>query len=87
MKLSKIISFSILSAGILLSSCKKEFLNLNPYDQVPTDQAITDEGGMQAAVNGIYSQLRNTNLYGRQLPFFGDILADNVFISTTNSNR
>jgi len=87
MKLNKIISLTVISLGIVFSSCKKEFLDLNPYDQVPTDQAITDEGGMQAAVNGIYSALRGTNLYGRQLPFFGDILADNVFISTTNSNR
>ena len=79
----------ILSAGALLTlgSCKKDFLDLSPYDQVPQDQAIIDEAGMGAAVNGIYSQLRNASLYGRSLPLVGDLMADNAFISTTNSNR
>ena len=72
---------------IALSSCKKKFLDLFPYDQVPQDKAIVDEAGMQAAVNGLYAQLRNTSLYGRSLPLYGDIIADNVFISTQNSNR
>ena len=72
---------------LVLISCKKDFLNLSPYDQVPTDQAIIDEAGMQAAVNGMYSQLRSVNLYGRSLPLYGDLMADNAFISTQNSNR
>ncbi|HEX5653479.1 MAG TPA: RagB/SusD family nutrient uptake outer membrane protein [Chitinophagaceae bacterium] len=79
----------ILIAGTLLvfASCKKDFLELSPYDQVPQDQAITDEAGMVAAVNGMYAQLRSNNLYGRSLPLYGDLMADNAFISTTNSNR
>jgi hypothetical protein len=79
----------ILAAGMLLvfSSCKKDFLELSPYDQVPQDQAIIDEAGMVAAVNGMYAQLRSNNLYGRSLPLYGDLMADNAFISTTNSNR
>lgn len=79
----------LLTAGAMLTlvSCKKDFLDLSPYDQVPQDQAITDEAGMVAAVNGLYSQLRNSSLYGRSLPLIGDLMADNVFISTTNSNR
>lgn len=81
--------FLFLAAGAILglTSCKKDFLDLSPYDQVPQDQAITDEAGMVAAVNGLYSQLRNPSLYGRSLPLIGDLMADNVFISTTNSNR
>jgi hypothetical protein len=53
--------FLIITTGLMLgmSSCKKDFLDLSPYDQVPQDQAITDEPGMIAAVNGMYSQLRN----------------------------
>lgn len=74
-------------AAVLLTSCKKDFLNLDPYAEVPTDAAITNEASMQAAANGMYAQLRNATLYGRTLPLWGDLLADNVFISTTNSNR
>jgi hypothetical protein len=73
--------------AVLLTSCKKEFLNLDPYNETPTEVAITSESSMQTAVYGMYMQLRNANLYGRTLPLIGDLLADNLFISTTNSNR
>ena len=86
MKLTKLIAIALV-AGTLLSSCKKKFLDLNPYAEVPTDAAITDEAGMNAAANGMYAQLRSANLYGRTLPLWGDLLGDNLFISTTNSNR
>ncbi|MDP4261571.1 MAG: RagB/SusD family nutrient uptake outer membrane protein [Bacteroidota bacterium] len=76
------------AAGLLfLASCKKKFLDLNPYDALAQDQAIVDEPGMQAAVLGLYSNMRSSNLYGRSLPLYGDLMADNAFISTTNSNR
>src|SRR5215471_18262410 len=83
----KKIFFVSLVLIIATMSCKKKFLDLFPYDQVPQDKAIIDEAGMQAAVNGMYSQLRNTSLFGRSIPLYGDIIADNAFISTQNSNR
>lgn len=85
--MKKIVLFFIAGMTLSLASCKKDFLDLSPYDQVPQDQAITDEAGMAAAVNGMYAQLRSLNLYGRSLPLYGDVMADNAFISTTNSNR
>lgn len=85
--MKKIFFLFISSFFLILPSCKKEFLDLFPPDQVANDQAIIDEAGMQAAVNGLYSALRSNNLYGRSVPFYGDILSDNVFISSTNSNR
>jgi starch-binding outer membrane protein, SusD/RagB family len=89
MKAMKMKYILLMGAGMLLlfSSCKKKFLDLVPYDQVPQDQAIVDEAGMQAAVLGLYSDLRSSTLYGRSLPLYGDLMADNAFISTTNSNR
>lgn len=77
----------ILLAGIFLSSCKKTFLDLNPYNAIDQSLAITNESDMATAVNGIYAQLRATNLYGRNLPIVGDLMADNVWISVSNSNR
>ena len=85
--MKKIILILYAGAMLTLGSCKKDFLDLSPYDQVPQDQAIIDEATMSSAVNGIYSQLRNASLYGRSLPLIGDLQADNAFISTTNSNR
>ena len=85
--MKKIVWIIIAGAFTMLTSCKKSFLDLSPYDQVPQDVAIVDEAGMIAAVNGMYSQLRSVNLYGRSLPLYGDLMSDNAFISTTNSNR
>ena len=42
---------------------------------------------MEIAVNGAYANLRSANLYGRTIPLFADLLADNVYISAVNSNR
>lgn len=85
--MKKIVLLIIPVTLLFFASCKKDFLDLSPYDQVPQDEAITDEAGMQAALNGLYSQLRSVNLYGRSLPLYGDLMADNAFISTQNSNR
>ncbi|HEX7691266.1 MAG TPA: RagB/SusD family nutrient uptake outer membrane protein [Sediminibacterium sp.] len=75
------------AAAASLTACKKSYLDLKPYDQVALDIAIQTEGDMQAATNGIYSAMRNSSLYGRDVELRGDILGDNVYISTTNSNR
>ena len=72
---------------IAFSSCKKSFLDRQPYGSLPTNEAITNAADMQTALNGIYATLRSPNLYGRTIPLVGDLLADNVYISTTNSNR
>lgn len=86
-KLNIIAIVSCLAAAFLFSSCKKDFLNLRPFDKVSADVAITNVADMQAAVSGAYNSLQSANLYGRTLPLFGDLVADNVIISTTNSNR
>lgn len=85
MRFYKLVYAGILLAG--LASCKKEFLDLKPYNQISLDVAITNESDMQAAVNGVYAQLRDIDLFGRTLPLLGDLLADNAYISTVNSNR
>jgi hypothetical protein len=72
---------------VLGSSCKKEFLDLKPYNGLETEESIKNEDDMDLALNGTYARLRNVALYGRTLPLFGDIMADNVYISTRNSNR
>ncbi|PWU01749.1 MAG: hypothetical protein C5B52_06945 [Bacteroidetes bacterium] len=76
-----------LTSFILLGSCKKQFLDLQPYDQVPLEEAIVDENSMQTAVNGMYSSLRAVDFFGRSVPIDGDLLADNIYISPVNSNR
>jgi hypothetical protein len=83
----KYIIMTSVSFATLFSSCKKEFLDQKPYTGVSTTDALKTASDMQIALTGAYAGLRNTNLYGRTLPVFGDLLADNVFVSIANSGR
>ncbi|MEO8109257.1 MAG: RagB/SusD family nutrient uptake outer membrane protein [Ginsengibacter sp.] len=91
MKAKYKLNFFITIAGValtfLFTSCKKDFLDLKPFDKVSSDVAISNVSDMQAAVSGTYAELESANLYGRSVPLFGDLVADNVIISTKNSNR
>jgi starch-binding outer membrane protein, SusD/RagB family len=70
-----------------LGACSKNFLELNPYDQVPPQQSIVDDNSMATAVNGVYSSLRAVDFFGRSIPVDGDLMADNTYVSEQNSNR
>jgi hypothetical protein len=72
---------------ITTNSCKKEFLEREQPGAVPTGEAIRNADDMEAALNGTYAVLRDPTLYGRTIPLFGDLIADNVYISSDNSNR
>ncbi len=83
-------TINIFGAFILLlffSSCKKNYLTRDPYNAVSLGTAIHSEADLSVALNGAYSSLRSTNLFGRDLPVKGDLMADNTFITTSNSNR
>jgi hypothetical protein len=77
----------LVASVMMLGSCKKSFLDLKPYNGVEADAAINNLSDMQAAMNGVYGNLTSPNLFGRSIPLFGDLVADNVYISSTNSNR
>src|SRR5688572_17127777 len=77
----------LLVLQVLVGSCKKEFLEREEYGAVPTSEAIKNVDDMEAALNGAYAGLRSPNLFGRMIPLFGDLMADNVYISDDNSNR
>lgn len=77
----------LLMTLVFASSCKKSFLDLRPYSSVSSDVAINNASDMQAALAGTYANLNSSNLFGRSIPLFGDLVADNLYISTVNSNR
>lgn len=84
---NKTVAATVLLGLMLLAGCKKSFLDLRPYDSVSSDVAINNASDMQAALAGAYLNISSANLYGRTIPLFGDLLADNLYISTINSNR
>jgi hypothetical protein len=79
--------FALAFLSLLFPMCRKQFLGLSPYDQVPLNKAIVDENSMQTAVNGMYANLRGVDFFGRSVPVYGDLMADNTYISPQNSNR
>lgn len=86
MKINKYICVLIAGATVL-ASCKKEFLVENPPNAVPIAAAIVTENDMTDAVNGMYATMRSNVMFGRDIPVLGDLLADNAYISSSQSGR
>jgi starch-binding outer membrane protein, SusD/RagB family len=72
---------------LFVVSCKKSYLDRTPYNGVPNPTAIQSESDLAVAMSGVYAGMRNTDLFGRTLPVKGDLMADNAYVTTSNSNR
>jgi hypothetical protein len=83
----KINLFVLITLVVFSASCKKSYLTRDPYNAVPKATDINSEADLSVALNGVYAGLRNTDLFGRTLPLKGDLMADNAFVTTANSNR
>ena len=79
--------FVLLLAGSFLASCSKNFLDKKPYSANNLSTAIGNEADLKVALAGVYSAVRNTDLFGRSMPVKGDLMADNTYITTSNSGR
>ncbi|MDF2431141.1 MAG: starch-binding outer membrane protein SusD/RagB family [Mucilaginibacter sp.] len=76
----------ILCAVVIgLTSCKKTFLNELPPSSLPVTTSIKTEGDLADAVSGMYATLRSINSFGGNIPIIGDELADNTYVSSSNS--
>lgn len=84
---NKINLIALITFIIFSTSCKKSYLSRDPYNAVPLGTAISSEADLSVALNGVYASLRTTDLFGRTLPVKGDLMADNTFVTTSNSNR
>jgi hypothetical protein len=80
-------SVQLLSGIILFASCSKSFIEKQPFDSLPDEEAIVDESSMENAVSGMYANLRAVGAYGRDMPVIGDVQSDNAFIEASNSGR
>ena len=77
----------ILLAAMATVSCSKTYLDKTPYTGVSVGSAIKTETDMGVAINAAYAQMRNYYLFGASIPIKGDLMADNTFITTSNSGR
>jgi len=74
----------LLSLGTL-SSCKDEFLDETPSTSITAADAFNTDNDVLSALRGAYAGLASENLYGTFLPIMGDMLADNLYVATSNS--
>ncbi|WP_159447633.1 RagB/SusD family nutrient uptake outer membrane protein [Soonwooa buanensis] len=70
----------------LAVSCSEDRLNEKPLDQFPIENAISDEQDMRQVLNGVYDEYSGVSGFGADILAFGDLISDNVFISSTNND-
>lgn len=73
--------FLIITAGLLLTSCKK-WLDVKPQSQIEKDELFNTQSGFEEALNGIYSKCTSVSAYGTELTCATpDVLAQNFSIA------
>ncbi len=72
---------------VAMASCSKSFITKSPDTALLTSEAIGNASALQGALNGAYNELGVTSVYGRDFPVIGDLMADNIYVQTKNSNR
>jgi len=77
----------VVAIVVALPACKKDFLDKLPPTALTPELALASEADLQTALMGTYAGLRATDLFGRSTPVFGDLNADNGYVSLTNSGR
>ncbi len=73
--------------ALSFGACKKDFLNVNPQQNMDVAFVIEDLPTTKAAVMGTYSLLQSPSYYGRSMMILPDLMADNMYISRKNSSR
>lgn len=71
----------------LFVSCSDEFLEQTPEQSLSIDNAVVDLTSLRAAVNGVYNNFQDANIYGWDLPLIPDLRGDNAYISSNNAGR
>jgi len=86
MKIRKYSIISALAAGVIFTACERQ-LELEPKDSQSTNQALSSIKGINAAVVGMYANMRSASYYGRYLFMYGDLSSNDVYLAKANSNR
>lgn len=72
---------------LFFTACSDEFLEQTPEQSLSIDNAVEDIISLNAAVNGLYSNMQDANIYGWDLPLIPDLRGDNAYISRQNAGR
>lgn len=77
--------YLLISCLIFATSCEN-FLDITPDGQVKRDELLNTKSGIEDALYGAYSQLRNASLYGQELSFHTLEILAQYFDCYGNSN-
>lgn len=83
--INKVVLSFVLAGSVFMTSCD-DLLKVDPRQSIDANGALTTPDGVSAALNSVYSNLRSTTNYGRDLLGMADALAD-VGQTTSNSGR
>jgi len=77
----------LLTAGMAMVSCNKDFLDLKPQQSVFAEDVFSSIPASRAAVNGLYSLMQSYSYYGRDAMVIPEVLSDNATRSVKTGNR
>jgi starch-binding outer membrane protein, SusD/RagB family len=72
----------ILALVVIVSSCKKSFLELNPISNANTNAVFKTKSDFNLAVNAAYATLYTIYAPKGPMSFTGELMSDNVTVST-----
>jgi len=72
--------------GLFAAGCSDKDLAVQPRQSISSTTALTSINSVDAAVIGVYANLKSRVLYGRDFMVYGDVMADNA-VATNKSGR
>jgi hypothetical protein len=75
----------IILAGVFLTGCKEDFLELYPTNQIDENAAFSSPQNAMAALYGIYDLITEPRLLASWVPVTNDLRGDDVFIAQVNN--
>ena len=86
--MKKISKYIMLIATVaMMSVACSDFLEVTPASNLNTEGALSRLQDAEVALSGVYNALQASWYYGRNFVVTGDVAADNVKVSPTNSGR
>src|SRR5687768_2744299 len=73
---------ALLLAAAAVAACDDQ-LNTNPTASIDEGEALSTPRAVEVAVTGVYTSLTSGNVYGRVMPTFSDLYADNLIFTGT----
>ncbi len=71
-------SLFLISLGFVVSACGNDWLDLEPSTLLETETSIKQLSDVEFTLNGIYSEMQNSDAYSGCLIYYGDATGDDM---------